>query len=326
MSEALRTAFWNYDRTLPLINGTVKVEGASLAIEVLSPEVIFAKAFATADFDICELSFSNSVTAASKGEFPYALIPVFLARAFRHSTVIVRTDRGITRPQDLRGKTIGLQEYGMTGAVVIRGMLRDTYGVEPQDIRWRVGEKGVSKPLEFPAGRPPTGVDIAMMPTDRSLEERLEAGELDAAILLKRRISRAAHQSRTAPLFADAKAAEIEWYAATKIFPIMHAVGVKKSLIKKYPDLARRVFNAFHSAKAIAISELDVTQAPKVTLPWPHYAIDEARALMGRDPWPYGISANRHVLDAQIRWSRLDHLQARQIEVEDLFAADCLTT
>jgi 4,5-dihydroxyphthalate decarboxylase len=264
---------------LPLINSTVKVEGAELAIEILSPEVIFAKAFTTADFDICELSFSNSVTAAAKGEFPYALIPVFLARTFRHSTIIVRTDRGITRPQGLKGKTIGLQEYGMTGAVVIRGMLRDAYGVEPQDIRWRVGEKGMSKPLEFPAGRPPSGVDIAMLPTDRSLEERLEAGELDAAILLKRRVSGATDQSRTA--------AETEWYAATKIFPIMHAVGVKKSLIKKYSDLGRHVFNAFNSAKAIAISELDVTQAPKVTLPWPHYAINEARALMGRDPWPY---------------------------------------
>jgi hypothetical protein len=71
---------------------------------------------------------------------------------------------------------------------------------------------------------------------------------------------------------------------------------------------------------------LEVTQAPKVTLPWPHYAINEARVLMGPDPWPYGISANRHVLDAQIRWSRLDHLQARPIEVEELFATDCLNT
>jgi hypothetical protein len=47
---ALRTALWNYDRTLPLMEGAVKVEGHRLAIEVDRPEAIFAKAFPNAAY------------------------------------------------------------------------------------------------------------------------------------------------------------------------------------------------------------------------------------------------------------------------------------
>jgi 4,5-dihydroxyphthalate decarboxylase len=322
---ALKTAFWNYDRTLPLLEGTVPIEGFSLDIEVNRPEAIFAKAFATAEFDVCELSFSNSVTAFSKDSFPYVLIPVFLARAFRHSSVIVRADRGIRKPQDLRGKIVGLQEYAMTAAVVIRGFLRD-YGVDPRDIRWRVGEKGLSKPLDFPAGSPPAGVNIEMLSSDTTLEDRLQAGELDAAFLVRRPASMNDVNSKIKPLFDNAKAAEEEWFSKTKIFPIMHVVGIRRSLLEDWPALGHRIFDAFEAAKKIAISELEITQAPKVTLPWPHAAISQARELMGYDFWPYGIRANRHVLETQIRWSRLDGLQKRPVTLDEMFANDCLAT
>jgi 4,5-dihydroxyphthalate decarboxylase len=321
----LRAAFWNYDRTLPLLEGAIQLENYTLAIEVDRPEVIFEKSSSSATFDLCELSFSNSITAFSKDTFPYVLAPIFLARAFRHSSIIVRTDRGISGPQDLRGKKVGLQEYGMTAAVVIRGVLRD-YGVDPRDILWRVGEKGLSKPLDFPAGRPPEGVNIEMLSSDISLEDRLNSGELDAAFLVRRSTSLTRLGSKIAPLFPDPTSAEREWYSAKKIFPIMHVVGIRKSLLNDDPTLGRRVFDAFQAAKQIAISELEVTQAPKVTLPWPHAAVFDARSLMGDDFWPYGIGANRHTLEAQIRWSLLDGLQARPVTVDEIFAKDCLNT
>jgi hypothetical protein len=155
---------WNYDRAQALVDGRVKVEGCELDIELLRPEITFAKAFTEAPFDVCEISFSNTVTAVSKGDFPYALIPVFLSRAFRHSSLFIRTDRGIACPEDLRGKTVGLQEYDMTAAVVVRGFLRDRHGVDPRDITWKVKERERTKPLEFPLGRPPGGVHIEILP------------------------------------------------------------------------------------------------------------------------------------------------------------------
>lgn len=326
MAIVLTVAFWDYDRTLPIIDGRIKVEGYDLSVEVHRPEILFARAFADAPFDVTEISFSNSVTAASKGDFPYALLPIFLSRAFRHSSIFIRTDRGIDQPEDLKGKTIGLQEYDMTAAVVVRGFLRDQHGVEPRDIRWKVGELERTKPLDFPLGRPPDGVHIEILSPDKSLEQRLLAGELDGVIVLRPLAAVSAGDPRVRPLFPDAVSAEKAWFAASGHFPIMHAVGVRKSLLKADPSLGRRIFGAFSAAKDIAVAELGVTQAQKITLPWPHGAVAEARALFGADYWPYGLRANRKVLESQLRWSQLDGLQARPVTLEELCDPGCIDT
>lgn len=327
MPIVLKTSFWNYDRTIPLMDGRVKVEGYELAVDINRPEISFGEAFEQAKYDVTEVSFSNTVTAVSKqNDFPYALIPAFPSRAFRHSAIFVRTDRGISKPEDLRGKVMGLQEYDMTAAVVVRGFLRDHYGVDPRDIRWRVGEIERTRPLEFPLGHPPAGVEIEVLEPGTSLEDRLLAGELDAVITLRALAAYRAGDPRIAPLFPDPIAAEKAWFAAARHFPIMHAVGIRKSLLAKDARLARRLFDAFSAAKDIAVAELEITQAPKVTLPWPHAALAEARAALGPDHWPYGFAANRRVLETQLRWSRLDGLQARPVALEELFAQDCLDT
>lgn len=326
MALRLKTAFWNYDRTQPLIDRRITAEGCELDIEVLRPEITFGRTLANAPFDVCEISFSYTTTMVSKQDYPYALIPAFLSRAFRHSSLFIRTDRGIGGPEDLKGKTVGLQEYDMTAAVVTRGFLRDRHGVDPRDITWKVGELERTKAIDFPLGRPPEGVRIDIMPPDKSLEHRLLDGELDAVIVLRPLDAWRAGDPRVAPLFPDPIAAEKEWYAAAKHFPIMHAVGVRKSLLAAHPGLARRLYDAFLAAKNLAVADLEITQAPKVTLPWPHGALAEARALIGPDHWPYGLAANRRVLETQLRWSRLDGLQARPVTVDELFAADCLDT
>jgi 4,5-dihydroxyphthalate decarboxylase len=196
----------------------------------------------------------------------------------------------------------------------------------PNDISWKVGERERTKPLDFPLGHPPEGVRIDILAPDKSLEERLLAGELDAIIVLHPPAAIAAGDPRIAPLFPDPVAAEKAWFKAARHFPIMHAVAVRKQLLAAHPGLGRRLFDAFERAKAIALAELEITQVPKVTLPWPHAALAEARALIGHDPWPYGLHANRQVLETQLRWSRLDGLQARPVALDELFAADCLDT
>jgi len=322
----LITSFWNYDRTRPLIDRTITIEGYTLKIELNRPEVTFARAFADAAFDVCEISFSNSVTAASLDQLPYILIPVFLSRAFRHSSLFIRTDRDIRTPSDLRGKTIGLQEYEMTAAVVVRGFLRDQYGVEPNEIRWKVGGLERSKPVQFPSGRPPDGVVIESLNSDRTLEDRLVSGEIDAAISLRPLAATRAPAAKVAPLFPDAFSAEKAWYQSSGHFPIMHAVGVRKSLLENDPGLGLKLYGAFLDAKELAIAELEITQAQKITLPWPHAALAEARRLFGEDHWPYGMAANRGVLENQLRWSRLDGLQRRPITLDELFDQGCRYT
>jgi len=271
------------------------------------------------------ISFSNTVTSVSKQDFPYALIPVFLSRAFRHSAIFIRTDRGIKRPEDLKGKTVGLQEYDMTAAVVVRGFLRDQYRVERAISPGRSGSSSAPSRSNFHSdatrGRQHRNSAAGQEPGGSSACGRVGCGHRPAPAggLSSRRSADRAAVSRS-----DRGRKGV--VRGRRHFPIMHAVGVRKPLLDAYPGLGRRLFDAFDRAKGIAVAELEITQAPKVTLPWPHAALAEARALFGPDPWPYGVRANRQVLETQLRWSRLDGLQARPVTLDELFAPDCLDT
>ena len=326
LNPTFTAAFWRYDRTQSLIDGRVAPEGFNLDCSILRPEEAFALAFGGAPFDITEISFSNTLSALSQGPFPYLLIPVFPSRTFRHGSIFIRTDRGIARPADLSGKRIGLQEYDMTAAVVLRGILRDDHGLDTNSIHWLVGESVRTKSLEFPLPDKPPGLVMNVLPEGRSLEERLLAGEIDALISLREPAAFRSGDPRVTRLFLEPEAAERDWFSRTGLFPIMHAVGVKRALVDKYPGFPRSLYRAFCEAKEMAVEELAVIQAPKVTLPWVASELRQTRELMGDDFWPYGIRANRKVLETQMRWSRDDGLQARPVSLEELFAMELLGT
>lgn len=322
----LSAAFWRYDRTQALLDGRVCPEGFELDCKVLRPEEAFALAFGSAPFDLTEVSLSNTLTTLSQGSFPYWLIPVFPSRSFRHGALFVRTDRGIRGPADLAGKRVGLQEYDMTAAVVLRGVLRDAYGLDTYLIHWCVGESERTKRLEFPLENRPDRLDMEILLPDRSLEKRLIEGELDAIISLREPAAIRSGDSRVRRMFAQPEDAERDWFGRTRLFPIMHAVGVKKALVEAHPGLPAALYKAFCQAKDLALADLEVIQAPKVTLPWINAELRRTRELMGENFWPYGIAANRHVLETQMRWSREDGLQARTLTLEELFAPSLLDT
>ena len=314
----LTAAFWDYDRTRALASGAIAPPGIQLACTILRPEECFARS-ARAEFDITELSFSNTLTAISQGEFPYHLIPVFPSRAFRHSALFVRTDRGIDNPRDLAGKTIGLAEYDMTAAVVVRGLLRDEYGVDTRSIRWLVGDRVRTKPLDFPVMPKPADLDMVVVDAGRSLDERILGGEVDALIALRPPLNPAGLTTNVRPLFPEPARAEQDYFRRTGLFPIMHAIGVRKTLVADRPDLPSLIFQAFCAAKRAAVAELEVLQAAKVTLPWVRDALKQTREILGEDYWPYGFSRNRPMLETQMRWSREDGLQARPLSLEEVF-------
>ncbi|MDQ3189209.1 MAG: ABC transporter substrate-binding protein, partial [Pseudomonadota bacterium] len=124
----LSIAMGDYDRTRALLDGAVQIDGVDPVYMTLSPEEIFFRAFRGAEFDVSELSLSSYLVKASKGESPYVAVPVFLSRAFRHTSIYVRTDR-IKQPQDLKGRRIGVPEYQLTAIVWARSILQDDYGV-----------------------------------------------------------------------------------------------------------------------------------------------------------------------------------------------------
>ena len=135
----LSMACCNYDRTRALFDGTVGVDGCEIVASAMSPEEAFHRAFKYEEFDITELSMSSYMNVQSRDGSPYVGIPAFVSRLFRHSSIYIRNDRGIDKPEDLAGKTIGVPEYQMTAALWVRGILEDEYGVMASSINWRNG-------------------------------------------------------------------------------------------------------------------------------------------------------------------------------------------
>ena len=72
------------------------------------------------------------------------LAPIFFAspeefRRFMHADVRYHTDSGIKKPEDLKGKRLGVPEYQMTAPVWIRGMLQDEFGVPVESVTYVTG-------------------------------------------------------------------------------------------------------------------------------------------------------------------------------------------
>ncbi len=133
---ALTLACWEYDRTRALFDGRVHPEGIELNCLSLMPNETFYRMLRHQEFDVSELSLGAYSTLKARGDCPFIAIPVFPSRFFRHSCVYVNTEVGITAPEDLKGKRIGVPEYQVTAAIFVRGMLKHDYGVGAEDVSW----------------------------------------------------------------------------------------------------------------------------------------------------------------------------------------------
>ncbi len=319
--------FWNYDRTMPMADGQVEIEGCDATFHIRRPEDAFHRAFYHAEYDITELSFSRFMARYSEDNVAYHVIPVFPSRAFRHGSLFVRTDRGIETPEDLKGKTLGLLDFEMTAALVARGMLSDDHNIAPHDISWMVGaveDDGDHIP-QGDSESTAEGVEINLAPEGRSLNALLADGQIDGIVGLYEP-SCMAGGAPVRRLFPDWRSTEQDYFRRTGIFPIMHTIAIRKSLLAENPWLTRTVYEAFCDAKDIAIAELQVPQASKVTLPWVVAEYAATAKIMNGDIWPYGFAANRAVIEAMIRWSQNDGLLARPLTADELFAPELLET
>ncbi len=321
----LTLATWDYDRVRPVLDGRVTVEGFDIAPVVLEPAALFPRTLRQAAFDVSELSFSSYLFQTARGDCQYVAIPVFPSRAFRHGSIYVRADAGIEEPKDLEGRLVGIPEYQMTQVVYVRGMLGDEYGVDFHKLRYRRGATNFAGlkerlPLDLPAS-----VDIEPIPADKSTNDLIVAGELDAIIAPQPPQPFVDGDPRVTRLFPDVVAAERAYYAKTGIFPLMHVLVVRKSLAEEHPALAPALFRAFLEAKKLAMAELDAiaeASANKITLPWFAAELAATKALMGKDFWRYGMAENAKEIEDMCRYSHEQHLSARLLTVEDLFVPE----
>lgn len=305
----LSLACGRYDRTQPLIDGRVEPQGVELTVLPTLPGEIFWRMLNHGEFDVSEMSLSSYTILRSEGDTRFIAIPVFPSRVFRHNAFYLPASSRIERPEELKGKRIGVGDYQMTAAVWARGLLTHEYGVHPEDVVWVTG-----KPIR--SITPPAGVRMEFIPPDTTLEAMLERGEIDAlaSVMIPKGLGKT-----TRRLFRDHRKVESDYYRKTGIFPIMHTVVLKTALYEQHPWLATSFYRAFSRARDLAYAQMYDTNALTVGLPWVIDAVEATREIFGPQIWDYSIEGSRPTLDALVTYLDEQKLSRRRMKVEELF-------
>ncbi|MCB4769659.1 ABC transporter substrate-binding protein [Ancylobacter sp. Lp-2] len=315
----LSLACTHTDRSAPLLDGRIAIEGCEIIPLPGQTQDIFRRTLSERAFDIAEMSMSSHIVQCARGVTDYVGIPVFLSRAFRHASLYIRTDRGIARPEDLAGRTIGIEQFQQTVGLWVRGMLGDQHGVRTQDVQWRTGG------LEAPGGGErlalslPPEIRLEPLAKGETLNAGLAEGSLDAVIATRPPSCFTSGHPQVARLFSDYRTAEIAYFKASGLFPIMHGLVLRRRLVDENPWLPVEVFRAFAKAKRHALSELEQMNVPRVSLAWIAENVAETRAILGKSLWAYGLEESRRELAAMLRYAAADGLTATEIAPETLF-------
>jgi 4,5-dihydroxyphthalate decarboxylase len=310
------------DRTRTLIDGTTRPGGISLRYVVLPPSELFRRVAQDNEFDAAEMSTATYMNLLSRGDDRYVGIPVFPSRNFRHGYIFVHRDSGIKEPKDLVGRKIGVSEYQMTAAVWQRAALMYDYGVMPKDIRWFQGAEWTAGYLERNAIPDPPGVSIQMIPPEETLQAMLARGELDGLLSPNRPPTMLDGSGRVRRLFPNWVEVEQEYYQRTGLFPIMHMVVIQRRIYEKYPWVAMSLYDAFVEAQRVSWTRLLETGSLGVMLPWLPHELEQIQQIMGPGHWPYGLQANRKVLEALCQYHFEQGLSTKKLKPEDLFAPE----
>ncbi|MBS0320069.1 MAG: ABC transporter substrate-binding protein [Proteobacteria bacterium] len=320
----LTLSIWNYDHTHALVDGSVRAEGIALNVLNLGVEETFFRMVRHREFDVAEMSLSSYSVMASRDKPPFIALPVFPSRMFRHSCIFVSAKSGIREPGDLVGKRIGVPEYQMTGPVWIRGILQDEYGVDPKAVEYRTGgEESPGREEKLKLALPPDFRVRPIGPT-QTLAQMLADGEIDALHTARVPSTFYTRPDDVKRLFPDFVAVERDYWRRGHIFPIMHTVVIRREVYEANRWIARSLYKAFVAAKARALEALNATFALATMLPWQVSAVEEAKSEMGADWWPYGVDANRNVLETFLRYHHEQGLSSRRLAVDELFAPETL--
>jgi 4,5-dihydroxyphthalate decarboxylase len=302
----------DYEITRALKEGTVTPDGIDLTVLTdMDSTTRHWRFLRNRDFDMAETSASSYIVARGH-DLPVRALPVFLHRRFRHGFVFVNTGKGIAKPTDLIGRRIGIKAFLVTAIHWMRGLLEKQYGVPHTSVEW-VAE--LDEDVDF---TPPPGLKLTRLPNDKSVESMLAEGELDAVIHSSIIKPFAAGDPRVGRLWPDYKQEEMAFYKKTGIFPIMHVMGIKREIVERHPWVPINMYHAFNKSKEIAMERM---KNPRIVpLAWYQEALEEQVALLGPDPWEYGLTErNRKTLEMLAGFSHEQGLTPRRMSLDELF-------
>ncbi len=316
----LTLAIGDYDHVRDLVSGAVPVQGIDLTCMSFSVEETFFRFARHREWDISEFSLAKYCSLRASGDDSVTAIPIFPSRTFRHSAIFVRADGPVNDAAALAGGRIGVPEWTQTATVYVRGLLQHGHGVDPAAVHWFQGGTNEPGRIEGIAFEPPEGIEITPV-RDRSLNDMLLAGELDAVIAAHPPAEFEHGTGRVVRLFSDPRAEEERYYRDTGIFPIMHVVALRSDVLERHPWAAMNLYTAFEEAKRRSLARATDFNAPRYPIPWSPANAARAQELFGPDFWPYGIENNQITLDAFLTYAHEQGVCARRLTPTELFAS-----
>ena len=308
----LTLAVGDYEIIRALKEGSVTADGIELTVITdMTSDVRHWRMLRNREFDVAELSMSNYLMAKYTG-LPFGAIPVFLHRRFRHGFIFLNAAKGITKPADLIGRTVGLRNFQATANLWIRGILEHEHGLPHRSLNW------LKQDDEEVDWEPPAGLKIKRIPAGHSIEKMLVDGEIDALIhpeIIQPILDK---DQRISRLFPNYRELEMDYFKRTGIFPIMHTTAIKQEIVDKHPWVPINLYQAFEASKKAAYKRMENPRI--VPLAWFRSFWEEQEELLGSDPWVYGLGdVNRKNLEILMQYSEEQGLIGRKIALDELF-------
>ncbi|HLH25263.1 MAG TPA: hypothetical protein VK066_22325 [Chloroflexota bacterium] len=299
----------------PLWDGTVQVADVELSF-VRHPTRAGDRHRRMRDdlaFDVCEYSSGNYLNGFPFG-LPFTALPIFPLRSFRQRDIWVARAGGVAAPEQLNGKRIGIQMWSNSALVWQRALLQHDYGLDLRSVEW------VSNGQDDPRYEVPAWVRLRPCPPGQTLEGLLAAGEIDAMLIPHEPAWAPGDLARVRRLIPDYVPVEQDYFRRTGLFPPMHTVVVKNSVLAAHPWLAASLYDGLRRALDVYVARQRAVQAPSVV--WPGLSWAEQEAVLGPQPWPAGLAANRPTLDAWLDYAHEQGVIAERLAPETLFQLD----
>ena len=313
----LKIAIAEHPHTSAIRSGAIPVEGVDAEIITVKPQIAaFRRMVRDVEFDVCEIAPTTYIIARAYGA-PFVALPIFVVRRFHHSGLLVRPDAGIKTPKDLEGKKVGVRAYSVTTGVWTRQVLIDEFGLDSSKVTWVVDDEEHVTQLKLPPN---------VIHATRSLADMMADGELAAGFGGNAGVGRTGNptdgwkevEANYPDLFPNAAELEAEYYARTGVYPMHGTIVVKDSVLAEHPWVAKSLYDAFDKAKKDYLTRLDACEAASVTDKNDRKYL-KLRKIVGHDPLPYGIEANRKTIEALEATAFKQGLTPRRMSMSELF-------
>jgi len=312
----LTIAVADYPHTAAVRSGAIPIDGVEAEIVTVKPQIAaFRRMVRQVEFDVCELAATTYIIARAFGA-PFVALPIFLQRRFHHAGLLVRPDAGVKTPKDLEGKKVGVRAYSVTTGAWTRGILIDEFGLDSSKVTWVVDDEEHVAQLQLPA-------NVVHTPDGTSLADMMANGELAAGLQGNGGVGRTGAptggwktvEADYPDLFPNAAELEADWYRRTGIYPMHGTIVVKDSVLKEHPWVAASLFKAFSRAKDEWLATLDNGGTGDAS-DKKYLAL---RKVVGHDPLPYGLEANRASIAALEATAFKQRLTPRRMTLDELF-------